>query len=316
MDLILTLRNKIEALEDGPYMPGLRAVLVHIEKAHRHLARGQNEGDDTDFTDAIYRTNQAFEGSIKEAYRVLTGKDPAHKKPHEIEQYLEENKKFRDRVLKQLTTYRKEWRNPSAHDYQLDFDENEAFLAIVTVAAVSCLLLDQITEHLAFQKSQASAQASNVRGQLSPTTNLRLIEQAVSVIQQFSATSVPKQTGKVPFSETYVIGALHGFFSTVAPALQIEIDKNPNEIVSVNAPSLRADLFLSSHGQRVIIEVKRNIRSFDKDVIDQMQRYMQFFGTKEAILFIAPKENGALDREDVEVPSLGGRIIVLRPANA
>jgi hypothetical protein len=314
MDLILTLRNKIEALEIGPYMPGLRAVLAHIEKAHQHLTRGQNEGDDTAFTDAIYRTNQAFEGSIKEAYRVLTEKDPAHKKPYEIEKYLEENKKFRGRVLKQMTSYRTEWRNPSAHDYQLDFDENEAFLAIVTVAAVSCLLLDQITEHLAFQRSLAKAKASNMQAQLPAAIHPHLIEQAASVIRQFSATSIPKQAGKVPLSEIYFIGALHGFFSTVAPMLQIEVNKNPNESVSISAPSLRADLLLSRQGQRVIIEVKRNIRSFDKDVIDQMERYMQFFGTKEAILFIAPKENGDLVRQDIEVPTLGGRIIVLRQA--
>jgi hypothetical protein len=178
--------------------------------------------------------------------------------------------------------------------------------------------LDQITEHLAFQRSLAKAKASNMQAQLPAAIHPHLIEQAASVIRQFSATSIPKQAGKVPLSEIYFIGALHGFFSTVAPMLQIEVNKNPNESVSISAPSLRADLLLSRQGQRVIIEVKRNIRSFDKDVIDQMERYMQFFGTKEAILFIAPKENGDLVRQDIEVPTLGGRIIVLaitpRPA--
>ncbi|WP_458127549.1 hypothetical protein [Pseudomonas sp. Z2-11] len=31
--------------------------------------------------------------------------------------------------MSQLTTYRTEWRNPSAHDYKLTIDESEAFLA-------------------------------------------------------------------------------------------------------------------------------------------------------------------------------------------
>jgi hypothetical protein len=65
MDFVDTLRKKIEVLEDGEYVPGLKAVLLHIETAFRHLSRGQDADDETAFTDAIYRTNQAFEGSVK-----------------------------------------------------------------------------------------------------------------------------------------------------------------------------------------------------------------------------------------------------------
>ena len=95
MDLVDTLRKKIDVLEDGEYVPGLKAVLLHIETAFRHLSRGQETDDDTAFTDAIYRTNQAFEGSVKEAYRVLAGHDPAKKRPFDIENYLEQNNIFR-----------------------------------------------------------------------------------------------------------------------------------------------------------------------------------------------------------------------------
>lgn len=77
MDLVEALRSKIFALQEGDYSPGLKAVILHIETAFGHLSRGQTKDKETAFTDAIYRTNQAFEGSIKEAYRVLTGKDPS-----------------------------------------------------------------------------------------------------------------------------------------------------------------------------------------------------------------------------------------------
>jgi hypothetical protein len=99
MDLVETLKKKIIALEEGEYIPGLKAVLSHIETAFRHLSRGQESDDDTAFTDAIYRTNQAFEGSVKEAYRVLAGQDPSRKRPYDIENYLERNNVFRSRVL-------------------------------------------------------------------------------------------------------------------------------------------------------------------------------------------------------------------------
>jgi hypothetical protein len=55
MELVKTRPKKINSLEDGPHAPGLRAVLLHIETAFGHLLRGQESGDETAFTDAIYR---------------------------------------------------------------------------------------------------------------------------------------------------------------------------------------------------------------------------------------------------------------------
>lgn len=94
MDLFKTLRQKVDTLGDGEYLPGLRAVLLHIETAHKHLERGQIHNDEPAFTDAIYRTNQAFEGSIKEAYRVLAGRDPARQRPFDIENTLKTKRSF------------------------------------------------------------------------------------------------------------------------------------------------------------------------------------------------------------------------------
>jgi hypothetical protein len=88
MDVQKILENKIKQLPSGVHHDGLRAVKSHIESAVRHLARGQRDSDETLFTDAIYRCNQAFEGSTKEAYRVLAGKDPQKKMPAEIENFL------------------------------------------------------------------------------------------------------------------------------------------------------------------------------------------------------------------------------------
>jgi len=205
MDLIATLRERIDRLEEGEYIPGLRAVLLHIETAFRHLSRGKGESDDTAFTDAIYRTNQAFEGSIKEAYRVLAGKDPSKKTPFEIEGYLEENGVFRYRVLKQFTNYRTEWRNPSIHDYKLDFDESEAFLAIVSVAAFACLLLDEITERLSFLKSKAETESkgSELRDLISARDH-DLPTSLTRAIQEFVAGHQPS-SGASPESEIQII---------------------------------------------------------------------------------------------------------------
>jgi hypothetical protein len=54
MDILEIIQTEIERIPDGPYSEGLQSVLGHIEVAYRHLARGQNQQDDTAFTDAIY----------------------------------------------------------------------------------------------------------------------------------------------------------------------------------------------------------------------------------------------------------------------
>ena len=143
MDIIKILRDAIDRLPDGDHSPGLSAIMRHISNAIRHFERREDGESDT-FTDAIYRTNQAYEGSLKEAYRVLAAKDPHGKTPNEIEKYLESKKIVRPRVLTQLTRYRQDYRNPSTHD------EDEALLAIVSVCAFAKLLVDQISERLAF----------------------------------------------------------------------------------------------------------------------------------------------------------------------
>lgn len=148
MDLIETLRGKVRALPAGAHSAGLFAVLEHVETAFSHYARGSRDGVRSAFTDAVYRSNQAFEGSLKEAYRILAGKDPAHRKIYDIETYFEKNSIFRPRVLTQFSWYRREWRNPSTHDYVLNFDGNESLLAILSVCVFAIVLIEQIEEKL------------------------------------------------------------------------------------------------------------------------------------------------------------------------
>jgi hypothetical protein len=157
VDLVKLLRDSIDRLPVGPHSAGLNAIYRHIQCAVRHLE--SNDSNDPDRrTDSIYRTNQAYEGSLKEAYRVLAGKDPAGLATHQIETYLEKNQVVRPRVLTQLTRYRQDYRNPSTHDYKLDFDYDEALLAIVSVCAFAKLLLNQIANKLTEQKAIAATQ--------------------------------------------------------------------------------------------------------------------------------------------------------------
>lgn len=314
MDLVDTLRKKIDVLDKGDYVPGLKAVLLHIETAFRHLSRGQETDEDTAFTDAIYRTNQAFEGSIKEAYCVLAGQDPAKRRPFDIENYLEQNSIFRSRVLSQLTTYRTEWRNPSAHDYKLDFDESEAFLAIVSVSAFACLLLDQIAERLAYTKSQAEAEAQKVAltASLAQTINADLLVRVTDLLTQFCAMNVPSSASINRQSEAQVVGALHGFLSSAASELEVHTEARLD-----SAKPFRADLLVIRGDERLIIEIKRHFsRKSYASAIAQVAHYLHIGGLKSGILLFLPEVPGEMELSDGIVNGTDGRLVILLPSGS
>ena len=310
MDLVDVLKKKIDILDDGEHRPGLKAVLLHIETAFRHLSRGQDGDDDTAFTDAIYRTNQAFEGSVKEAYRVLTGNEPSKKRPYDIESYLEKNNIFRPRVLSQLTNYRTEWRNPSAHDYKLDFDESEAFLAIVSVSAFACLLLDQISERLSFMKSQAEADAQKavLLASLKQTKNADLIVKASELLSEFCASHMPfEDSGRL--TETQVLGALHGFLASVAPELKVETEVSLGEV-----RHFRADLVITQGAEKLVVELRRStMRQHHSDSILQLERYLFVSSINSGIVLFYPDAPHRMEKFNIVTSNPEYKLVVLAP---
>lgn len=311
MDLLATLRTRMGALADGDYMPGLRAVLLHIETAFRHLQRGQETQDETAFTDAIYRSNQAFEGSIKEAYRVLAGKDPDRMRPFDIEGYLEKNNVFRTRILSLFTNYRTEWRNPSTHDYKLDFDESEAFLAIVSVAAFACLLLDQIAEHLAFlaAKQEAEINKPSLEQQL-PKKTEPLVDRLTQALLAFAQQHQPVSSSTTAQMESQLVGAISGFLATVTPEYQVRSEEK-----LVTGRPERADLVIQDKEDRVVVELKRArwSRSTYYNALAQLEHYLLLSNTLGGILYFASEAPAEYEVVQHEVPNRNGRIVILRP---
>lgn len=291
MNLLEILRARVNDLPEGDYIQGLKAVLQHIEVAGRHLARGQADSDETSFTDAIYRTNQAFEGSLKEAFRVLTAKDPAGETPYNIENYLQQQNVLRPRVLAQMTNYRREWRNPSTHDYRLDFDEDEALLAIVTVSAFAIVLIDQITERISFDQAKSVATE-----QPTPTPVAQsLLERILTLIEQFTIQFNQTHSDRDDIREVELIGGLAGFLAAAAPELQTQADA----VLSPTKPK-RADLLIALGEERLIVEVKRRrgaSRRLLEDAIQQVGGYMEISDINQGILFVYSSPNsGNIDR--------------------
>ena len=312
MDLLRILRSKIDVLEEGDYIPGLRAVLLHIETASRHLLRGQEQEDETAFTDAIYRTNQAFEGSLKEAYRVLAEQDSERKRAFDIENFFEQNSIFRQRVLAQFTNYRTEWRNPSAHDYKLDFDESEAFLAIVSVAAFACLVLDQVTEKLSYlqAKTEADTKQVEIQERLASVEDSDLLNRTAQILREFSHQQSSFNKDGSKRTEVQIIGQLAGFFASAAPDLEVLSEyKIPSEASAI------ADFIISDKSSHVVIELKRARpgRQLIDAGVAQVERYMFLSHIKAAILFLFSEFGGELDIQERNVSNIDGKILILKP---
>jgi hypothetical protein len=301
MDVQEILDERIKQLPLGPHVDGLRAVKLHIESAVRHFNRGQSEADETLFTDVIFRCNQAFEGSIKEAYRVLADKDPQKETPSNIEKFLASGNLLRKKVLDQFTRYRQEWRNPSTHDYTLDFNEDEALLAIVTVTVFAIVLCDQIDSKIAF--NVASSAPSTTGSELDDSAPL--LELVTRKALSFARTHVD-EIGHThsPAHDYYRLeGALAGYISAELAGL-------PDVMVTQNKrfASSEADVVVERKGQRVIIELKRTsastgLRTLSQRAITQAARYLHEADVIGAVVLIY-----SLQERSYEVEAASGAL--------
>jgi len=248
MDVKAVIDKAVVGLPDGEQKRRLQYILNHIDVAIAHLTNGQDEGKTHLFTDVVYRCNQAYEGSIKEAYRSLADKDPQSKSSYQIEKYLEDKEILRPRVLDQLRRYRQEWRNPSTHDYTEDFDEDEAFLAIMSIVAFAKVCVTQIAQKAAFEAAQAVASKATTPER--PTASLA--DTISYFAEQFFSQEVHDRfmTSTAPLPESEISAAFGGFLSII-PEAEVLLEVN----VSQKSRN-RADLVVNHANEHAVIELK------------------------------------------------------------
>lgn len=299
MDLLKLLKEKAEYFSSSEDDRGISNVVSHIEIAERHYENGKT-GDDYLFNDVIYRSNQAFEGALKEAYRVITGEIPNNISPYAIEQYFEKNNILKEKVLTLFTNYRKEWRNESTHNYKLYFSEQEAFLAIVNISAFINILLDQMVEKQAYDKEAENLKKSSVErnlGSIRKTLNDRIIALLLSFSKEIPSDKVLGAT-EPRITEAALIGSLNAFVNNLAEDISIYpdflIERENDE------RKYRADFFLQQGEDKLIIEVKNSIHNTSQILnrgTEQLLNYLTYSGIAHGILYIPPTS----ENEEMEV---------------
>jgi hypothetical protein len=289
VDLLAEIKQKASKLSGHAVSTGIEAVVRHIERAEQHILRARNDGENDAFNDAIYRTNQAFEGALKEAFGVLVASGSANVAVHVIEQHLLQNDILAPRVADLLTNYRRQWRNPSAHDHRLLFRDQEAFLAIVSVSAFVSVLVDQMIEAVnrQYERMHAERAQAQIRDGLGSYADLPFDEQVVKLVLAFNESLARNSATKL--NDIEILGRLTGFINSVDP--QIGLRREPTlqdgDIV------LRPDLLLTKQDSTVVLEFCR-LRPYHFELTAARQQLLVYLlagGWKYGVIF-APSVEG------------------------
>ena len=285
MDTLKVIKEQIKEIRELSPNVSLDKVLTHIDRAEFFYKEGKNSGDDNYFTDVIYRTNQAFEGSLRESYTILADKtdtQTSSKRTIDIEEFFESQSIFNERVLHFFRNYRKEWRNKSTHDFKLFFNESEAFLAIVNVSAYIYVLFNQIIEKLAFQNEQNRLMLEKSKQKtiqkIVSNSSLELHDQVVELIKEFS---IDNDQITSDLKEIELIGMFNAFVKTASKNFEVKTD-----LYHVNNKSkVQIDMMISSGKERVLIEVKKPTLRDRSAHESQLLDYLIRLKTKNGILW-------------------------------
>lgn len=294
MDLLSIIQEKARALSGHASFEGVKAVLRHIEVAERYLVRVWDHRDEDLLNDVVYRTNQAFEGILKEAYTVLTQKDGTKLSPHQIEAHLLQEQVFAPRVLELFKNYRQQWRNPSTHDHRLFFSEQESLLAIVSVSAFTNILLDQVIEAVNFEREQKEIERRREQVQKGAAgyESLSFDQQLIGLLSLFTEELLASGPDLRQLREVELIGRLSGFLQSVDSDLTIV-----REPIVGGTDRMRADLLLTKNGETVVVEVKRpglSASSLERGHL-QLLAYLEAGKWRHGILYMPPATGEALD---------------------
>lgn len=276
LDQIKRFIEQISSIEQSIYLDAIR---LHLERAEVYYLQGNT--DSAFYTDVIYRTNQAYEGSLKEAYKVLANKtdeEVKKEKPYKIETYFETNSVFKERVLELFRNYRNEWRNKSTHDYKLFFDDSEAFIALSNVNSFVYLLLKQILERIAFKHEQNQIEQSTERQEkIASLTKLKtnLLDFISSILLDFLVIhNFDLGTKKY---ENEISGMLNGYLSAFKV---LQVYEQPKLAKGVNP-----DFIIEGQRGKIIIEIKRFLTIINiEPAINQLVTYLKHADLKVGIL--------------------------------
>lgn len=285
VDTLSILKEKIDMLSSSEYFEALNLIVIHISRAEKYFEDGRKSADDQYFNDVIYRSNQAFEGILREAYKILAGKSPDKLRTVDIEEYFADNEVFNERVKKLFTNYRTDWRNASTHNYKLFFTEEEGILALNSVTSFIYVLLNQITEKIGYLKSKSELPNKEVNS-IEESNPLSLYESIINSLMKFSSlNSIKSQIDNFNrmHSEYLLIGGLQAYLESIDDNIKIYREYS----IKSDNKKYFADLLLEKQDEKLFIELKRvSSKRTVKAGSEQLKNYLCSSSVNNGILYI------------------------------
>ncbi len=291
MDLTKAINNQANRIIQMDDSIPVESIVTHLERAEFLYNLGLENNDENFFTDVIYRTNQVFEGSLRIAYMVLNDKTESQaskKRTVDIEDYFTNESILKERVLEQFTNYRKEWRNPSTHDFKLIFNESESVLAISNVSAFTYVLFNQVIQKLSFNIELAKVSKFKKSIAKLKSGSDSDLEYIGNLLIKFN--NEHKELLNKEFVREYeIIGALTAFLT-----MEDEFHVQTELLLKVGTRRAHIDLLIEYKAIKYVIELKRPGMRWRREHEAQVHNYISLLKIKDGILFIP---NGKRDVE-------------------
>ena len=293
MDLSKIIEDKVRYFK-GATSDALKNITLHIKIAEKHYTNAKEDPDHIYlYTDAIYRTNQAFEGALKEAYKIISKKDGEKLKAHQLEEYFLTNDIVTKRISKLLKNYREEWRNLSTHDYNLSFAEEEAFLAIVNISAFFAILLDKMIKDTAYKEEKKTLDSLENTETIDVENGL--LEEIEEKIGLFFDLYCDKFEN---YNSNYFASELAGIFlANIEDDTKFEVSSEVNLSSDTNCNVDFLVIDKNNAEDKLIIEIKIS-KNIDDNNIDSWRENLMNCLTenniKSGIIFIPPHNKDSI----------------------
>lgn len=291
MDILKEIEQQITSIKKIDSSTYLDSIFTHIDRSEFYYLQGKS--DVNYFNDVIYRSNQAYEGALKESYKVLADKtqeEVIKKSTNDIEKFFETQNIFRERVLQLFKNYRQEWRNKSTHDYKLFFDESEAFIAMTSVTSFVHLLLKQIQEKIAFNTQQRKLKeekdsVARIK-KIASAKDKEPVDKLIQMIIEFSKQNSYQIYNNIQnIREVEIIGLFHAYIQSVGK----EIKSQREPIFNLDNQNIRPDFLIEIDNKPIVLEFKRMSvgGSQLQNKINQVLHYMEAMKIYSGIIYCA-----------------------------
>lgn len=225
MDNLGILRKKLSLLHNNELNDGVHCIFNHLIQAEKHFINGLEDKNVDLFNDVIYRTNQAYEGILRLAYKIILKKQDKNKSNQEIEETLLKEKIINQRTKDYISLYRGDFRNCSIHDYQLVFTESDAFMAITNVTGFLYTLLNQLIVYDGFMTMQTKEKEIETISKSLNKHNLSERELLKEALIHFPKVYFSNPNGNDVENGFYAIGELEAYLNKINPKWKISICK-------------------------------------------------------------------------------------------